>query len=167
MGVNPFRPLSGERALFRKDILPLVETIRNSRYGVETLINLYYRREMKQVRYVPLRGLFHPMKLEMVGPKEAAGMYTREVYQIAQAVVRHYPLTLGAFGLDPRGTQLWLKRVPGQFPSARFSMWSYQAFHTARRTVSQLVEPLRPRADIGPLEKERTTRARSIEPKDQ
>jgi len=52
--INVFRSLAGERAVFRKDILPLVTQIRTSRFGVETLINLNYRQEAKRVRYVRL-----------------------------------------------------------------------------------------------------------------
>ena len=95
------RPLSGQRALLRKDILPLVASIRDSRFGVETLINLHYRKEGKRIGYVPLAGLIHPIKLEKAGLIEALDMYTREASQIAQAVTRHYPLAMAAFGLDP------------------------------------------------------------------
>lgn len=46
--LNPFKPISGERAVFKEDIFPLLGRMRESRYGVETLINFYYRAEKKR-----------------------------------------------------------------------------------------------------------------------
>ncbi len=106
--LDPIRTLSGERALWRQDILPLVPALRDSRFGVETLINLYYRVQGKRVLYVPLKGLFHPTKLEKTAPWTAAWLYTREAAEIAQAVARHYTMALDAFGLNPRA---WTFRV--------------------------------------------------------
>jgi len=81
--MNVLRPLSGQRAIFRSDILPLVAQMRASRYGVETLINLYYRQKGKRVRYVRLDGL-------------------------TSAVARNYPLAIGGLGLRTERTQrLW------------------------------------------------------------
>lgn len=101
-----FRSISGQRAVYREDILALVGPIRDSGYGVETLINLYYRKEGKRVRHVTLDDLIHPIKLEKVGPVEALGQYVHEANQIVRAAMRHYPLVLAAYGLD-------LKNVAG------------------------------------------------------
>ncbi len=114
---NPMFPnatasLSGERALYRHDILPIVPTIRNSRFGVETIINFYYRKQGKRVKYVPLEGLIHLLKVEKTGFTSAVGMYTKEASEIATAVARNYPLALAALGLDPRPHILSLKKVP-------------------------------------------------------
>jgi glycosyltransferase involved in cell wall biosynthesis len=92
-----FRSISGQRAVYRQDILALVGPIRDSGYGVETLINLYYRKEEKRVRHVTLDDLIHPIKLEKVGPVEALEQYVHEANQIVRAAVRHY---LTAYGLD-------------------------------------------------------------------
>ena len=86
--IAPFRAISGERALFRKDLLPIVEHIRTSGYGVETLINLYYRAERKRVRYICLEGLTHLIKVEKVSPLEALRMYVCEAFQIVGAVAK-------------------------------------------------------------------------------
>ena len=40
--INPFKSFSGQRALLKKDILPILNEIKTSKFGVETLINLYY-----------------------------------------------------------------------------------------------------------------------------
>ncbi len=45
--LNPFKSFTGERALWRKDILPLVDKMKKSRFGVETLINLYTNQKVK------------------------------------------------------------------------------------------------------------------------
>jgi len=37
--VNPFKSFTGERSVFKKDILPIVDKMKHSRFGVETLIN--------------------------------------------------------------------------------------------------------------------------------
>jgi hypothetical protein len=97
----PLRSISGQRAVLCEDLLPLVEQIRGSGYGVETLINLYYRREGKRVRYIRLQGLIHPIKLEKASPAEAMGQYVHEARQIVRATIRHYPLLLAAYGFRP------------------------------------------------------------------
>jgi glycosyltransferase involved in cell wall biosynthesis len=140
--VDPLRPLSGERALFREDILPLVLSIQGSRYGVETLINLHYRKEGKRVRYVRLAELIHPIKLEKVDPREALGMYICEASQIAQAVARHYPLAMAAFGLDSERAWRWWNQAGDQLSAKCLTLWTQQAFHSVKRTVLQWHEPL-------------------------
>ncbi len=155
--MNPLRPLSGERALLRKDILPLVTSIRDSRFGVETIINLHYRRERKRVRYVLLRGLIHPIKLEKSGPKEALEMYALEASQIIQALARHYPLAMVAYGLDPRRAQFWWSRASDPLRSARF-------IERARRVMPQLGAVRWPRELSMHLEEEQTGMAWTFEP---
>ena len=41
--INPFKNLSGQRALKKMDIMPLLEQMKTVRYGVETLINIQYK----------------------------------------------------------------------------------------------------------------------------
>jgi len=155
--MNPLRPLSGERALFRKDIFPLMETIRNSRFGVETLINLHYRRESKSVRYVLLRGLVHPIKLEKTNLMEAAEMYALEGSQIIKALARHYPLAMAAYGLDPRKAQLWWNRASDPLRSAWFT-------EQARRAMPHLEAVRWPRALSMRLMVERARTAQTDDP---
>lgn len=97
--LDPFRPLSGQRALWRRDVLPLVPLIKSAGYGVETLMNLYYRREGLRKQYVALNGLFHPIKSEKFGPLGTLHAYLDEGWQIARAAWRHSALLLEAFGL--------------------------------------------------------------------
>lgn len=52
-----FKPLGGERAYFRKDLLPLEKTIRQKGYGLELYLNYSFRK--KRVKTVLLHGLTH------------------------------------------------------------------------------------------------------------
>ena len=47
--INPFRSLTGERALLKKDIVPILSDIWDIRFGVETFINLYYQTQGKEI----------------------------------------------------------------------------------------------------------------------
>ncbi len=92
--LNPFKPIAGERAVFKEDIFPLLGRMRESRYGVETLINFYYRAKKKRVVYVPLWGLIHPTKLQKYSLRRSACEYWQESYQIARTIVGNYSLIL-------------------------------------------------------------------------
>jgi len=92
--LNPFKPIAGERAVFKEDILPLLGRMCESRFGVETLINFYYRARKKRVRYVLLWGLIHPTKLQKYSLRKATREYWQESYQIARTIVGRYSLIL-------------------------------------------------------------------------
>ena len=62
--MNPFKSITGERALKKADILPVIDKMKYSRFGVETLINLYYQSLGKTVENVMLKGLVHPTKFK-------------------------------------------------------------------------------------------------------
>lgn len=90
--LNPFRSLAGERVVYRKDIFPLTEAIRNSRYGVETLINLYYSAQNLKVQYVSLCELIHPIKFQKYPVKDALQGYWKAASQIAMTTMKNYTL---------------------------------------------------------------------------
>ena len=50
--INPFKSFTGERSVKRKDILPILGKMKNSKFGIETLINLYFQATGKIVKYV-------------------------------------------------------------------------------------------------------------------
>lgn len=85
--LDPFRSLSGERAVWRQDLLSLAEQIRDSGYGIETLLNLAYKENRKKVCSRKLDGLVHPIKLKKVNPLKAAGEYSEEGLQIMNALI--------------------------------------------------------------------------------
>ena len=131
--------LSGQRAVWRRDLLPLLETLRESRYGVETLINLYYRRKHRRITLLPLHGLIHPAKLEKEKLPGAVRAYAREGYQIAQAVAGHYPLVMAAYGVKPPLMQDTLARVEVRDQLEEMIQWTRRKLLTAGETVERVM----------------------------
>ena len=80
--INPFKNLSGQRALKKGDILPIIERMKTTGYGVETLINIHYRAANKVVRYVCLKNLVHPTKFQKTKPEKAIKEFVQEACQI-------------------------------------------------------------------------------------
>ena len=89
---NPFKSFTGERALLKNDILPIVEKMKHSRFGVETLINLYYQSEGKRIKYVMLEGLKHPAKFDKTNSSQAAKEFAKEGHQIALTIFKNFDL---------------------------------------------------------------------------
>ena len=90
--VNPFKPLTGQRALLKNDVLPLLDKMKNSRFGVETLINLYYQSEGKCIKYVMLNGLKHPTKFDKTSTPQAMKEFAFAGHQIALTAVKNFDL---------------------------------------------------------------------------
>lgn len=90
--LNPFKSFTGERTLLRKDIVPLVDKMKESRFGVETLINLYYQSEGKTVKYVMLDKLEHPTKFDKTSTTQAMKEYVKEGHQIARTAFKNFDL---------------------------------------------------------------------------
>ncbi len=59
---NPFKAFTGQRAVKREHILPIVEDIRHTRFGVETYINLYYQSKGLSSMSLILKGMSHQTK---------------------------------------------------------------------------------------------------------
>ena len=90
------RWLSGERAVWRSDLLPILSKLRPSRFGAETLINMHFRTLHQPISLVPLSGLLHVIKFEKSPHSEAWVEYVREVRQILRTYARHPQLTIMA-----------------------------------------------------------------------
>ncbi len=90
--INPFKSFTGQRAVFKKDILPIIDKMQNSRFGVETLINLYYQSEGKKVKYIMLSGLKHPAKFDKTSTSDAMIDYLKEAHQIAITAFKNFDL---------------------------------------------------------------------------
>ncbi len=54
------RPLSGERAYFKSDLLPYVHTLKQKGYGMELYLNYLFID--KKIKIFPLHGVKHPLK---------------------------------------------------------------------------------------------------------
>ncbi|MFW5851841.1 MAG: glycosyltransferase [Bacteroidota bacterium] len=90
--INPFRALTGERALLKKDIEPILEDIREIRFGVETFINLYFQSHEKKLKYVLLEGLKHPVKYEKTSYFDATIDFLNEGKEITLTLIKNYNL---------------------------------------------------------------------------
>lgn len=79
-----FKPLSGERAYFKKDLLPLVPKMHNKGYGLELFLNHSFRD--KKIISFPLVNIIHPMKYEKQSSKDVIELTTREVLEVLKEV---------------------------------------------------------------------------------
>jgi len=94
------RWLSGERAVWRADLLPLLSKLRPSRFGVETLVNMYYRTNHQPIRFVELKDLIHVIKFEKGSQVRAWDEYIKEVRQILRTYARHPLMTVKTYVPD-------------------------------------------------------------------
>ena len=90
--INPFKSFTGERALLKKDIIPIIDKIKSSRFGVETLLNIYYQSLGKTVKYVMLKNLEHPTKYDKTSSIKATKEFLYEGHEIATTVIKNYDL---------------------------------------------------------------------------
>ncbi|MFA4851501.1 MAG: glycosyltransferase family 2 protein [Thermoplasmata archaeon] len=90
--INPFKSLSGQRSLLREDILPILDDMKTSKFGVETLINLYYQSQGKRVEYVMLMDLKHPTKFNKTNQSQAMKEFIFEGHQIALTAFNNFNL---------------------------------------------------------------------------
>jgi glycosyltransferase involved in cell wall biosynthesis len=88
--LTPFKAFTGERVLRKTDILPILDEIRNTRFGVETYINLYFQTHGKRIMYVYLEGLKTLNKFKKTTPVEATRQYFREGQEIASTIIKNY-----------------------------------------------------------------------------
>ncbi len=96
--INPFKSLTGERALLKKDLEPILENIRDIRFGVETYINLYFQAHGKKVKYTLLDGLTHPTKYDKTSPAKATKEFISEGQEIALTLLKNYDLITQRIG---------------------------------------------------------------------
>ena len=80
-----FKPLSGERAYFRKDLLPYLAVLKNKRWGLELYLNYLFRQ--KKVKIVPLQ-IKNTMKHHKYSYNLAAKAYFIESFDILSEILR-------------------------------------------------------------------------------
>jgi glycosyltransferase involved in cell wall biosynthesis len=88
---SPLWILSGQRAYFKKDLLPFLDKFEGLGYGVE--IFLYHRFKDKKVVVVPLPGLVHLIKNKTSSSKNVALSYLRELKEIFATLTKIENLT--------------------------------------------------------------------------
>ncbi|MCD4771837.1 MAG: glycosyltransferase [Bacteroidales bacterium] len=92
--VNPLKILTGERAMYKKDITPILSKMKESRFGVETLLYFYYISIGKSIKFIRLIGLKHKDKYKKVSFKKATTNYINEGWEIAYTAMKNYDLML-------------------------------------------------------------------------
>jgi glycosyltransferase involved in cell wall biosynthesis len=88
--LTPFKFYTGERVLFKKDLMPILEDIRHLRFGIETYINFYFQSNGKKIRYVLLDGLRTLTKFEKTSIFKATKDYFKEGNEIATMLLKNY-----------------------------------------------------------------------------
>lgn len=94
--INPFQMLAGERALYKADILPFLEDIRSTQYGIEIMLNLYYKSKGKIIKFEYLWGVYHLTKIRKKGFISSLNNYALEAKQIFKTLVTNYVLVIMA-----------------------------------------------------------------------
>jgi len=87
--MNYLKWLSGERAVWKKEVIHLLPQIKNSGYGIETIINHNYRK--KHVQIFALTGLHHVLKDEKYSLAKTSYEYFMEAGDILKtSLAIHY-----------------------------------------------------------------------------
>ena len=94
--VNPLKILTGERALYKDDIAPILDKMKESRFGVETLLYFYFISIGKSIKFIRLIGLKHKDKYKKVSFTNATTNYINEGWEIAYTAMKNYDLMLKA-----------------------------------------------------------------------
>ena len=92
--INPFKSLTGQRTLRKDDFFPVLDKVKNTRFGVETVINLYYQANGKTVKYIMLKDLQHPTKFQKANMSIAMKEFAFEGQQIGIAVLNNFDLVI-------------------------------------------------------------------------
>ncbi len=96
MEINIMRILAGERALFKSDIMPILDKLKESRFGVETLLYFYYISLDKSVKFTKISGLSHRNKYKKASFKNATSSYIGEGWEIVSVALKHHDLLMVA-----------------------------------------------------------------------
>lgn len=83
---SPFKEVTGQRAYYRKDLLPHVSKFKHSRFGVEVYLNNAFK-DRRIVR-IPWRGLGSLMKYQKFNPQKAVREYVKEGVEIAKTLTQ-------------------------------------------------------------------------------
>lgn len=94
--LNIFKSLTGQRALRMDDILLLLDDMKASKFGVETLINLSFGSQGKRVKVVRLAHLHHPTKFEKTSQMQAMKEFFNEGHHITFTYISNPSLVFKA-----------------------------------------------------------------------
>lgn len=84
--IKPFYLITGERAYFKKDLLPLLNDFCDSRFGVEILLNHKFGEEKRKIIF--LKGARGLLKYEKAPVGEATNAYLKEGLEMVQEAIK-------------------------------------------------------------------------------
>lgn len=92
--INPLKILTGERAMYKEDITPILDKMKESKFGVEMLLYFYFISIGKTIKFIRLIGLKHKDKYKKVSFTKATTNYINEGWEIAFTAMKNYDLML-------------------------------------------------------------------------
>ncbi len=79
-------PFSGERAYFRKDLLPHIKKFENKGYGLELYLNFHFKNKRKKI--FKMNGVLSYAKSNKVSKVKAIKLHSDETFEIIQEIVK-------------------------------------------------------------------------------
>ena len=92
--INPLKILTGERAVFKKDLIPILGKMKESKFGVETLLYFHFFSVGKTIKFIRLIGLRHKDKFQKESFAKATISYINEGWEITYTAIKNYDLML-------------------------------------------------------------------------
>ena len=77
-----------------RNIIPFLEDIRAQQYGVETMLNLYYKSKGQKIKFEYLWGVYHLTKIRKAGFSGSVKNYASEIKQIFRTLAANYILVM-------------------------------------------------------------------------
>lgn len=88
-----FRPLTGQRAYFKKDLLPHLSELKHKKYGLELYLNYLYKDKHIKIFALP-KTLKHQLKHEKQPYDQAIKLYFKEAIDLlSEVTMRDNPIS--------------------------------------------------------------------------
>ncbi|MDP3093515.1 MAG: glycosyltransferase family 2 protein [bacterium] len=81
---EPSLPFTGQRAYWRKDLLPHLKQMAKTRYGVEVYLNEVFKK--KRVRAIKLKGLYYLQKRKKMDLSSLPFVYLAQTWEIGKTL---------------------------------------------------------------------------------
>jgi hypothetical protein len=126
--INPYKSVVGQKAMLKEDLLPILDDIRELRFGVESYITLYYQTIGKRMHFVSLDGLqtqLHKLNDEQMDDAEGSlevanalltniDLITKRVQNNIQKTQNYTRSTISSVQLELNRRMLLLKQRNGE-----------------------------------------------------
>ncbi len=83
---DPFPPFSGQRAYWRKDLLPHLKQIAKTRYGVEVYLNKAFKK--KRTKTIKLKDISYLLKHQKMDLSLLPSIYLKQALEISKTVAQ-------------------------------------------------------------------------------